>query len=371
MLAKKIKVALGIISKRPLTGPIAVSVDLTRQCSMACVMCWYWSPWLKEAPTRDWACEHIDYPLFLELLKDFKKLSVKRLIFGGQGDPFLHPEIMKILEATKKAGIEVSLITSGNYFTDESVKKIVELEIDQLDVSLQAATPETYKKIHPALKEGVFEKIKRSLLLLSELKKAAGRKQPYLTLIDAVCSLNYKDTVRMVELAHEVGAQNVGYKRIDVIPETRSLLLNEGQVEELCALINEAKARAEELGVATSLGFFQKYITPGLQSGEFTTGYYAQVPCYVGWLSSRILSDGSVVPCCGCYNPPLGNIRKDSFASIWNSGKYREFREKSLNILKNPKMVQNCKCSSCVDFEFNLGVYARLHPFKAGKISHG
>jgi len=370
MLAKKIKIALGIVSKKPLTGPISVSVDLTRKCSMACVMCWYWSPLLKGEPPREWSEEHIDYRLFLELLKDFKELSVKNLIFGGQGDPFLHPDIMKIVEATKKAGIGVSLITSGSYFTSENVKKIVELRVDQLDVSVQAATPETYRKIHPALKEGVFEKIKGSLLLLKDLKKASGQAAPFLTVIDAVCSLNYKDTVRMVDFAHEVGAQNVGYKRIDVIPETRSLLLNEEQVKELGPLINEAKARAEQLGIATSLGFFRKYITPGLTSGEYTNGYYAQVPCYVGWLSSRILSDGSVIPCCGCYNPPLGNVRKDSFSAIWNSEKYRDFRERSLNILKNPGLVQNCKCYSCIDFESNLGVYRKLHPLKARKIEH-
>lgn len=370
MLAKKIKVALGIITRQALTGPISVSVDLTRKCSMACVMCWYWSP-LKESPSKEWSGEHIDYPLFLELLKDFKKLSVKSLIFGGQGDPFLHPEIMKIVEAAKKAGASVSLITSGGYFTEENVRELVRLKVDQLDVSVQGATPETFRQIHPALKEGVFEKIKGALLLLTELKKAAGQKEPFLSLIDAVCSLNYKDMVRMVELAHEVGAQNLGYKRMDIIPETRSLLLNKSQVKELGPLINEAKAKADELGITTSLGFFQKYITPGLQTGVYTTGYYAQMPCYVGWLSSRILSDGSVVPCCGCYNPPLGNIRRDSFSAIWNSKEYREFRKKSINILKNPELVQNCKCSSCVDFEFNLGVYARLHPFKARKITHG
>lgn len=367
MLMKKIKVALGILSRKALTGPIEVSVDLTRKCSTDCVMCWYWSPLLKERPSAEWACRQIEYDLFLKLLGDFKKLSVQRLIFGGQGDPFLHPRFMEIVEAAKKAGIGTAIITGGNYFNAEKIKKLVELRVDHIDVSVQAATPGTYKAVHPTLKEGTFERIKESLLLLSELKKKAGQKQPTVSIIDAVCSVNYQDTVKMVEFAHEVGAQSVGYKRVDVIPETRAMLLNEAQAGELRELLEAAKERAAELGIETSAGFYGKYIVPGLTTGNYTAGYYAGIPCYVGWLSSRILSDGSVIPCCGCYAPPLGNIHEDSFAEIWNSGAYREFRKKSINILKNPKLVENCKCNSCVDFEFNLGVYRRLHPFsKAG-----
>jgi len=319
MLAKKIKVALGILARRPLTGPVTVSVDLTRKCTMGCVMCWYWSPLIKEKPSCAWSEEHLEYPLFLRLLEDLRKLQVKNIIFGGQGDPFLHPDIMRIIAATKKAGIGVSLITSGNYFSAESLKGLVELGVDELDVSLHAATPEVYGRMHPSLKPGVFGKIKADLIRLKELK-AAGSCRPYLRLIDAVCGLNYKDAALMPELAAEVGASHIGYKRMDVIPETRSLLMTPEQVRELDGLLAAAESRAAALGVTTSLGFFRRYIVPGLTTGEYTTGYYSEVPCYVGWLSSRVLSDGSVVPCCGCYNPPLGNIRRSSFAEIWKWG---------------------------------------------------
>lgn len=363
MLIKKLKVALGIYARKPLTGPVVVSVDLTRKCSTDCVMCWYWSPLLKERPSAEWACQQIGYDTFMKLLEDFKKLNVKRLIFGGQGDPLLHPRLMDIVEATKKAGIGTAVITGGNYFNAEKLKKLVELGTDHIDVSVQAATPETYKRVHPTLAEGTFERIKGSLLLLAELKKKAGLEHPTVSIIDAVCSANYRDTVKMVEFAHEVGAQSVGYKRVDVIPETRSMLLNEAQVKELRELLEKAEERAAVLGIATSAGPYGKYIIPGLTSGDYTADYYSHIPCYVGWLSSRILSDGGVIPCCGCYAPPLGNINHNTFAEIWNSEKYREFREKSINIFKNPKLVENCKCSSCVDFESNYGVYRRLHPF--------
>jgi MoaA/NifB/PqqE/SkfB family radical SAM enzyme len=367
---KKIKVALGIITRKVLTGPVEVSVDLTRKCTTDCIMCWYWSPLLQQRPSQEWANQHIEHELFQKLIKDFKKLNVQRIIFGGQGDPFLYPDIMKVIEITKKNDIEVCLITGGFYFNKEKIKKLIELKVDHIDVSIQAATAETYKKVHPTLKEGTFKRIKESLLLLLELKKKFNQKSPTITLIDVICNLNYQDTVKLIEFASEVGAQSIGFKRVDIIPETKEILLNDKQLNELRDLLKEGKEKAITLGISTSIDFYDKYIYKGLTTGEYTSKYYTQIPCYVGWLSSRILSDGSVIPCCGCYSPALGNIRNSSFYKIWYTKEYQKFRQQSINIQKNPMLVKNCKCYSCIDFEFNLGIYKRLHPFKAKKIGY-
>src|SRR4030042_1351100 len=110
LAVKKIKVALGIMTRKVLTGPTEVSVDLTRRCSTDCIMCWYWSPLLKNPPSPEWASQHIDYETYRRRLRDFRKLKVKRVVFGGQGDPFLYPKIMEAIESTKQSGIEVCLI---------------------------------------------------------------------------------------------------------------------------------------------------------------------------------------------------------------------------------------------------------------------
>lgn len=366
MLLKKIKVALGIIFGRALTGPVEVSVDLTRKCSMDCMMCWWWSPLLKVRPHTDWANKEISFELFKQLIKDFKKSQVKRIILGGQGEPFCYPKLFLVIELAKRSGIQVALITGGFFLNPDNIKKIVDLKVDSLDVSLQAATTETYKKIHPNLPEEAFNRIKEQLILLSKLKKEKNSLFPRLRIIDVVCSLNYHETVKIVDLAREVGADSIGYKRIDVIPETKELLLDQQQLNELKGLIKVAEAEAKKQGVSTSLGFYNKYIVEGLVSGTYTNDYYSRIPCYVGWLSARILSDGSVIPCCGCYNVIFGNINDKSFFEIWNSKEYKDFRIEAKNICKNPELSKKCNCRSCIDFEFNLGVYHKLHPFGSG-----
>lgn len=369
MMIKKIKVALGIITRKVLTGPIEVSVDLTRRCSLDCLMCWYWSPLLKEHPSSEWASQKIDYELFKELIQDFKKLHVKRVILGGQGEPFLYPELLEAIEITKKAGIEVALITCGAYFNEKKIRAIFDLKVDSLDVSLQAATTETYLKIHPSQREDLFKRIKDWLILLSELKKCFNRTIPKVSIVDAICRLNYQETVKMVDLAKEVGAESVCFKRIDVIPETKELLLTEQEVGELKILLNEAEKKAMELEIGTGINDYLTYVLSGLTTGVYTAELYTSIPCYVGWRSARILANGDVIPCCGCYDIILGNITNSSFITIWNSKKYRQFRQQSINIQKDTKLFKRCKCYSCTDHTLNLAVYQRLHPIKAKKIS--
>ena len=119
MINKKLKVALGIITKKALTGPLEVSIDLTRNCTLNCVMCWWHSPLLEKHPSEEWINEAMEYDLYKELIRDLIKLKVKRIILGGQGDPLLYPRLFDAMELAKTAGLEVALITSGFFFNEK------------------------------------------------------------------------------------------------------------------------------------------------------------------------------------------------------------------------------------------------------------
>ncbi len=345
-----------------------VSVDLTRKCTLDCLMCWWRSPLISEQPAKEWQNQEMDFALFEELIKDFRKLRVKRVILGGQGDPMLYPKLFEAMELAKRAGIEVALITSGFYLTEKKVRTLYDLQIDHLDVSLQAATSETYQKLHPGQKEDSFERIKSRIMQLSHLKKEHQRNVPWIHIINIVCSYNYNECVKIIEFASEVGANSVGFKRVDVVPQTQELLLNEEQLKEVERLLDEAERKADELGVVTGIKRFKKIILPGLTTGRYTTDFYEQIPCYVGWNSSRILETGEVIPCCGCYDIILGNIKQNSFRDIWYSDAYRKFRKQSFSLDKKAVLKEGCKCFSCVDHGTNLGIYRKLHPFKAKRL---
>jgi MoaA/NifB/PqqE/SkfB family radical SAM enzyme len=363
-LFKKIKIALGIITGRVFTGPLEVAVDITNGCTVGCMPCWFYSPLRTEKMADDWTKGQMSFDLFRRIVDELKDLEVKKIMLGGDGDPFMHPRIIEMIEYSKKAGLVAETATCGIYFDDGKLRKMFDSGLDALSISILAATPQVYVAMHPSQNEGIFDKIKRSLLLLSKWKKEEKRACPYIRLIDVICRLNYFEADRMIDLANEVDAEEVAFKRLATRPFTDSLLLNEAQLRELDEKLEMALARASSFGIRTNITEFERQTLPGLATGNYTLEAYSKIPCYIGWTYARILCDGSVVPCCGCHNYIIGNLRDRTLKDIWHSKEYDEFRKESINIRKDHSIAGKCNCHSCVHYGMNLGIYRSLHFLK-------
>lgn len=72
-----------------------------------------------------------------------------RIVLGGFGDPCLHPdfpEICRMLRASNVASIAVR--TTGAKLDSLAEKALLETPIDVVEVMLDAATPETFRRVH-------------------------------------------------------------------------------------------------------------------------------------------------------------------------------------------------------------------------------
>lgn len=361
---KKIKIVLGILARTALTGPLEAAIDISNSCGLGCVTCWFYSPLRKEKVTAEWAGRQMSFDLFRRIIAELKALDVRKVMLGGDGDPFTHPRIIDMLEYSKQAGMAVDTATCGIFFDDASLRRLFETGLDGLSISILAATPEDYLAMHPGRNTELFEKIRRSVLLLSKWKREAQKKLPYITLIDVISRLNCSAADRMIVFAAEVGANAVAFKRMSAMPFTRELLLNEAQVRELDRKLQAAAEKAKALGVAENIASFRRGTLPGLSSGDYTSDVYTRIPCYIGWIYTRILCDGSVVPCCGCYDYRLGNLAERSFREIWYSKEYAGFRAQSIKIRNDRAITGRCACHSCVHAGMNLGIHRALHFMK-------
>lgn len=66
--------------------------------------------------------------------------------------------------------------------------------------------------------------------------------------------------------------------------------------------------------------------------------------CWRMWHSCVVTWDGKVVPCCFDKDAmfTMGDLTKESFADIWNSNTYYEFRRTLLTSRKEIEMCRNC-----------------------------
>ena len=155
-------------------GPEHVVVDVTNRCNNNCIACWTRSPLLldEEAPP-EWKKQTLSYRVLSNLIDDLSDLGTRRIRFTGGGEPLMHHGAIDLLARIKEKKMIGALTTNFTLMTKEKVKAIVDMELDELTVSLWAATPQTYSITHPNKLAKTFNYIKDHLIYLSSIKKSS------------------------------------------------------------------------------------------------------------------------------------------------------------------------------------------------------
>lgn len=90
---------------------------------------------------------------------------------SGGGEPMLHPKAVELMEYAKKVGAKVGLITNGSKFTEESSEKLLEVQVDMIEFSVDAADPDTYAKVRKGLDwDTLLKNVRRMVELRNRLK---------------------------------------------------------------------------------------------------------------------------------------------------------------------------------------------------------
>ena len=357
----------GVIhGSKAFVGPEQVVIDLTNRCNNNCIGCWTRSPLLRELePTAAWKSQEIPYDNVVHLLNDLHDLKTRRVRFTGGGEPLMHPRLDDILRACKQRQLITCITSNGSLLNAERAELYAELPIDELAVSLWAATPETYSRTHPNKTGRTFEKVERHLTSLCQKKKL----RPRVTLANVLLAMNYVEAEQMYDFASRVGADSVYYAVLDPVEDrTGGLLLKPEHVDELNVQLdriwakNEALPPRQRLELENWEGFRRRIdSTRQQQKGEYDAAVIDEIPCYVGWVFCRILANGDVAPCCRGSNMPLGNINTDGFKKVWASATYNEFRDKALTLSKKDPYFAPIGChKTCDNLMHNQEVHRRM-----------
>ena len=350
---------VGVFSKRiALKGPNFAQVDLTNKCNNNCIACWCNSSLLKEKRNNE---QSLAYEKVIALIDTFKKMGTKEIYLAGGGEPFMHPQILEVIRHIKKKGFICSLNTNFTLIDEKIISELVKLKVDYLIVSLWAGSPSTYKITHPNKDEITFYKIEQMLKLLARVKE----RYPRVCITNVISNLNWQDIENMTTFALEVKADAINFAVIDVIPGmTDRLLLNKTQQ---CEVLEKIKRIMDNKKIKERIDFWgiKKFINrlsnPFSSQGDYDKGLIENIPCYAGWLFSRILANGDVNACLKAHRIPVGNIYIDNFQKIWNSQKQQEFRNRTCvngrkdpfftYIGNNPETKEAGCYRSCDDFE--------------------
>lgn len=144
--------------------PIEVSLGLTSYCNLLCKMCY--RNYLADVGRYYMPLEMVD-----EIVEQCKELKISSLWLGSFTEGLLHPDIIYIIRKCGEVkALDYWFTTNGTLLTKEIAKTMIESGLTKLHVSLDAATPETYRKIRGGNLGLVEQNIMNFLSLRKEMQ---------------------------------------------------------------------------------------------------------------------------------------------------------------------------------------------------------
>ena len=349
--------------RKAFTGPEQVVIDPTNRCNLRCISCWLYSPMLKsDKPSGDWLKKELPGRTMIRLIDDLAEIGTKRIRFTGGGEPFMHRDLIEVVEYAGKKKLLTAITTNLTLVSRSDIKRLLDAGLEELCISIWASTPEIYAKVHPGAPNGYFEKIKDNLLFLKEAK---GRK-PKITFANVIMNNNMYDLEGMYEFGLRYGADAIYFTVADVFyGQTDRLLLSESDRKSLLNKAEELKKRSGDGDICLQYfdGFMRRLSNApaDFSKGEYDRSFIDKIPCYIGWLFSRVLADGTIVPCCRGGKKAMGNINQASFKDIWFSPEYDEFRSKAKFLSKDAGFFRDIGCvKECDNLMHNEDMHNRI-----------
>jgi radical SAM protein with 4Fe4S-binding SPASM domain len=300
-------------------SPQSIQIECTTRCNLKCTMCEisYWTE-----PGGDLEIEKLR-----AMLDHLPRL--RRVDLTGIGEALMNRGFFKALKLLKSRGLYVTLNDNFTMMTEEAAQRVVELGVDQIFLSLDGATKQTYEEIRVGAN---FEKVVGNARRLVEIKKQLGKNRPEVKVNTVVSASNYREIPEIIDLSHDLGIGMVQFVNVMVFENTAGLDTSAIQGE-LQAKFHEALTRARRRGILVKIELFDKR---------------AVETCNFPWKRNFVSYDGYVHPCCyttqtgdrAAQNQrSFGNLVTSSFERIWNSTSYSSFRNK----MKAGTLPQACE----------------------------
>lgn len=345
--------------------PLNVEMDITNQCNLRCVMCYFSDERVRKRRREDLSLEG-----FSRIAQQIFPLSHKVSLSIGT-EPLIHPHFSETLAILAKYEIFRTYInTNGLLLTENIITQMIQLKFSHVTISMDAATKHTYERIRVGSK---FEKVIGNMRAINRLKEKAGSATPAISLAFVLMRSNIRELPAFIRLAHELKA--IWVNAMHMVPyevlnnSHESLVLEKG----LCnRMLDEARSLATKYGIVfvgpdkfpvsqgtagrmsqiEPAGVANTQVRPAsikALSNRFDLnlreGDEERFCCPFPWYFVGIDPYGNVLPCGWWYTErPMGNIKTQSFEEIWNSEQYRTLRSE-LMFRKLRKTCQQCPAS--------------------------
>lgn len=289
---KRIKQIIKQYSKKP----FAIRIENTNICNGRCFMCPH--PQMKRKQGV------MDKNLYKKIIDEMSKLRISYLNLHNFGEPLIDKHFVWRIKYAKEKGIErISTNTNGVLLNKKLTKEIINSGLDEIYISLDAATKITYQKIRIGLN---YSKVINNINYLIKLKNRSKLHKPTIIIDFLVSDLN----------RHEINLFKTKWQN---------------KVDNICfSEIHDWSSKVSRLSKID----YKNYVS------------FSKSPCRLPFTEMLVNYDGRVGLCCQDTEAEVvyGNLKTQSISKIWQKHQIKKIREKHQAIsIDKLKICQDCK----------------------------
>jgi MoaA/NifB/PqqE/SkfB family radical SAM enzyme len=285
--------------------PPMLVISITNVCNLKCTHCYY----TKFSKLQTYHRNMLPWSIWTRICDETSNWKNVILNFGTDGEPLCHPRFLDMVRYARKRGIwPINLTTNGLLMTEGFVQAVCEENlVDVINVSIDAATGETYQKI----RGGNFDRVTANVRKLIEARNRTGATMKI--------QVNFIDQ-----------------------PESNS---------ELDLFRRQWEGKADQILIRT---YYDATSVTG-ETGPNITGKqktFEQVdrwPCQQFWRRFNISDDGMARFCVDDWfnRTKIGDLNHSTISEIWTSRAYDDLRRQHLQ----NRFDENPYCAKCSEWQ--------------------
>lgn len=324
-----LRALLNLSTDRLHTLPVAI-LYITDRCNSRCISCDYWR----------FGRKNMELNLAERLAGELSRNGTRYVLLSG-GEPLMHPHWDAIASMFKQAGMTVAMVSSGIMLPKFAEQ--VAATIDELYISLDGATAESYKAIRGVDSLGLIERGTRALV---------GHMP--ITFRTTVQRSNYRELPDMVRLTRSWGAMQHSFLAVDVLTHAafaraddfdRSMTLAADDLDPFDRVLDEIERDF-------SAEYASGYIAESPQKMRRLRNYFAAVlglekfpyvRCNAPRFSAVIETDGTLRPC--YFLPSWGKLNGTSLHDALNA-------PEAINLRAQQRRSEREECGRCVCYAY-------------------
>tara|TARA_B100000315_G_scaffold244304_1_gene268676 strand:+ start:573 stop:1640 length:1068 start_codon:yes stop_codon:yes gene_type:complete len=320
--------------------PIYMEISPSGACNHRCTYC--------GLDFMEYKNKFLGSSLLMERLSELAELGLKSIMYAGEGEPLLHKQIARIINHTKKSGIDTAITTNGVFLKKALAEEIL-CNLEWIKVSINGGTGGTYAKIHQT-KPAEFEKVIKNMKNAAKVRQEKGIKC-ILGMQLILLPENQHEVILLAELARDIGMDYLVVKPYSQHPLSKTKRYRNIKYNEYMHLADQLKKiNTEQFNVVFRFNTMKKW--------DESDHSYNQCLALPFW--SYMDSSGNVWGCSvylGDERFYYGNIYDNSFKKIWEGDK----RLKSLRWVEEELNANECRVNCRMD-EINRHLWALKDP---------